>query len=235
MNSNFVVTEKLYRLLYDRRLHQAAYEKLKSKPGNMTPGIVPTTLDGMSNDVLDDIVNKLRDNTFEFQPGRRVNIPKANGKMRPLTVAPPRDKIVQESIRMILEAIYEYSFSPDSHGFRPNRSCHSALRDLNQKFRVSKWVIEGDITKCFDTVDHQILLKILEERIKDQKFIGIIRKALKAGYFEFRRYSHSVAGTPQGSIISPILANIYLDKLDRYVGQLKRDFDLGEKASINPR
>lgn len=137
-NPKFIVKDKLYRLLYDKRLHMAAYEKLKSKPGNMTPGIVPTTLDGMSMEVLNDIISKLKANTFKFQPGRRVYIPKANGKMRPLTVAPPRDKIVQESIRMILEAIYEHSFSPDSHGFRPNKSCHTALKALNQKFRVSR-------------------------------------------------------------------------------------------------
>jgi retron-type reverse transcriptase len=137
-NPDFIVTDKLYRLLYDKRLQQASYEKLKSKPGNMTPGIVPTTIDGMSEEVLSEIIEKIKDGSFEFQPGRRVNIPKANGKMRPLTVAPPRDKIVQESIRTILEAIYEYSFSDDSHGFRPNKSCHSALKALNQKFRVAK-------------------------------------------------------------------------------------------------
>ncbi len=198
----------------------------------MTPGIVPTTIDGMSEEVLSEIIEKIKDGSFEFQPGRRVNIPKANGKMRPLTVAPPRDKIVQESIRTILEAIYEYSFSDDSHGFRPNKSCHSALKALNQKFRVAKWFIEGDITKCFDTIDHEVLIRILEERIRDKKFIGIIRKALKAGYFEFRKYSHSLVG--QGSIISPILANIYLDKFDRYIEKLKSEFDIGSKASVNP-
>ena len=233
-NPNFIVTDKLYRLLYDRRLHQAAYEKLKSKPGNMTQGIVPTTLDGMSNEILDNIIEKIRNGTFEFKPGRRVNIPKANGKTRPLTIAPPRDKIVQESIRMILEAIYEHSFSENSHGFRPYKSCHSALKMFNQKFRVSKWFIEGDITKCFDSIDHKILIKILEERIKDKKFINIINRALKAGYLEFNRLSQTVAGTPQGSIISPILANIYLDRLDKFIDKLKAEFDTGLKASTNP-
>lgn len=236
-NKNFIVTDKLYRLLYDRNLYYEAYNKIKSKPGNMTPGIVPTTLDGMSEEVIDDIISKIKGGTFKFRasaPGRRISIPKPNGKTRPLTIAPPRDKIVQEVIRMILEAIYETSFSNNSHGFRPNRSCHSALKMFNQQFRVAKWLIEGDITKCFDTIDHKILIKILEVRIKDRKFINLIRKALKAGYMEFNRYSHSLVGTPQGSIVSPILANIYLDKLDKFVEGIKESFDRGNKAKINP-
>lgn len=137
-NPEFIVNDKLYRLLYDKKLYLAAYEKLKSKPGNMTPGIVPTTLDGMSFEVIEEIIKKIKDESFDFQPGRRVHIPKANGKSRPLTIAPPRDKLIQECIRMILEAIYEPAFSDNSHGFRPNRGCHTALKMLNQKFRVSK-------------------------------------------------------------------------------------------------
>lgn len=136
-NPQFIVNDRLFRLLYDREIYMLAYEKIKSKPGNMTPGIVPTTLDGMSIEVVDEIIASLKNGSFRFQPGRRVYIPKANGKKRPLTIAPPRDKLVQEGIRMILEAIYEHSFEECSHGFRPNRSCHSALQFLNQKFRVS--------------------------------------------------------------------------------------------------
>lgn len=123
--------------MYDRNLYQAAYDKLKSKPGNMTPGMTPTTLDGMSLEVVDELISSMRAETFDFQPGRRVNIPKSNGKTRPLTVAPPRDKLVQECMRMILETIYEPSFSEYSHGFRPNKGCHSALKMINQKFRVA--------------------------------------------------------------------------------------------------
>lgn len=137
-NKDFIVTDKLYRLLFDRQLYYAAYQKLRSKPGNMTPGIIPTTFDGMSNEVIEEIINSIKDETFQFHPGRRIYIPKANGSQRPLTIAPPRDKLVQECIRMILEAIYEPTFSPNSHGFRPNRSCHSALRTVKQKFVMAK-------------------------------------------------------------------------------------------------
>lgn len=234
LNKEFVVKDKIYRLLYDKELYYAAYHKLKSKPGNMTPGINPTTLDGISEESIGEIIESLRKGTFNFHPGRRVTIPKDSGGERPLTIAPPRDKLVQECIRMILEAIYEPCFSAYSHGFRPNRSCHSALKALKQKFVMAKWFIEGDISKCFDSVDHNRLMGILGERIKDQIFLDLIRKALKAGYMEFSRYSASIAGTPQGSVISPILANIYLDKLDAFVLKLKEEFDIGTKATINP-
>lgn len=137
-NKGFIVNDKLYRLLYDKELFYAAYHKLKSKPGNMTPGITPTTLDGMSVEVVMEIIESLRNGTFKFQPGRRINIPKTNGGLRPLTIAPPRDKLVQECMRMILDAIYEPTFSNNSHGFRPNRSCHTALRTARQKFVMAK-------------------------------------------------------------------------------------------------
>jgi group II intron reverse transcriptase/maturase len=233
-NKDFIVTDKLYNILYDKEMYLVAYHKLKSKPGNMTPGINPTTLDGFSSEVIEDIIKSLKDGTFKFLPGRRVYIPKANGDKRPLTIAPPRDKLVQECIRMILEAIYEPSFSEYSHGFRPNKSCHTALRAIKQKFVMAKWFIEGDISKCFDTIDHNKLMEVLSVRIVDKRFLDLIRKALKAGYMEFNRYSNSIAGTPQGSIVSPLLANIYLSKLDNFVAELKVKFDKGTKATINP-
>ncbi|KAG2216630.1 hypothetical protein INT45_007205 [Circinella minor] len=228
------VDSKVYNLLYDIRLFEMAYHKLKSKPGNMTPGFTPTTLDGMSPEVIEKIVESLKNESFQFSPGRRVIIPKANGGQRPLTVAPPRDKLVQEVIRMILEAIFEPTFSESSHGFRAGKSCHSALKDILKKFGVASWYIEGDISKCFDSIDHEKLMSIVELKIADRKFTRLIRKALKAGYFEFKQYKHSIVGTPQGSIISPILCNIYMDKLDKYVEYLKMEFDRGNKAKPNP-
>lgn len=134
-NRDYIINDKLYNILYDVRIYEMAYDKLKSKPGNMTPGITSTTLDGMSSEVLKDIIDQIRKGTFQFTPGRRVNIPKPKGGTRPLTVASPRDKLVQEATRMILEAIYEPSFSLQSHGFRPNKSCHSALKDIKSHFQ----------------------------------------------------------------------------------------------------
>jgi retron-type reverse transcriptase len=133
-NKDFIVTDRLYRLLYDKEMYYVAYEKLKSKPGNMTQGITPTTLDGISEEIFKEIIKSLKDGSFQFKPGRRVYIPKPG----PLTIAPPRDKLVQECIRMILEVIYEPSFKECSHGFRPNKSCHTALRDVKQKFNMAK-------------------------------------------------------------------------------------------------
>lgn len=129
--------EKIYRLMYDASLYEVAYKKLRSNPGNMTPGITPVTLDGMSMEVVEEIISKLKAGNFKFSPGRRVEIPKADGGSRPLTIAPPRDKLVQEVMRMILEAIFEPTFSETSHGFRTGRGCHSALRDIKEKFGVA--------------------------------------------------------------------------------------------------
>ncbi len=228
--------EKIYRLMYDPHLYEIAYEKLKSNPDNMTPGITPTTLDGMSMEVIEEIISKLKDDSFKFSPGRRVEIPKASGGTRPLTIAPPKDKIVQEVMRMILEAIFEPMFSDNSHGFRPHRSCHTALRRVKERFGVATWYIEGDISKCFYSIDPKILMEIIGKKIKDRRFTNLIHKALKAGYMELRFFKHSITGTPQGSIVSPILSNIYLNELDKFIDKLKLEFDTtsSEKPKINP-
>jgi len=231
---NYIVKDSIYKFMYNSRLYEIAYHKLKSNPGNMTPGIIPTTLDGFSSDIIAKTIESLKDQTFNFNPGRRIQIPKASGGTRPLTIAPPRDKIVQEVIRMILEVIYEPSFSKSSHGFRNGKSCHTALKTIHTKFGVASWYIEGDISKCFDSFDHDLLISFLRNKIKDERFIRLIIKALKAGYFEFREYKHSILGTPQGSIISPILCNIYLDNFDKYVEQLVKTFSKGSKARPNP-
>ena len=234
-NPDIQIRDQVYRLMYDNRLFEMAYHNIRSKPGNMTPGIVPTTLDGMSTEVINDIISNLKDQTFQFAPGRRIMIPKANGGERPLTVAPPRDKLVQEVMRMILEVIFEPTFSESSHGFRTGKSCHTALREVKTKFGVATWYIEGDIAKCFDSINHNKLMEIVEQKIVDRRFTRLIRKALNAGYFEFREFKHSIVGTPQGSIISPILCNIYMDKLDKYIEEIKNDFDAGEKVRLNPK
>jgi group II intron reverse transcriptase/maturase len=178
------------------------------------------------------------------QMSRRINLPKASGGTRPLSFGTPRDKIILEAMRMILEAIYEPNFSDNSHGFRPLRSCHSALKAFYTKFHYSQWLIEGDISKCFDSIEHNKLMILIERKISDRRFTHYINKALKAGYFEFRTYKHNIALvgrvacalglTPQGSIISPLLANIYLHQLDEFIASLKGNFDKGDKPKRNP-
>lgn len=229
-----VRSDKIYKMMYDHNLYEIAYNNLKSNPGNMTPGITPTTLDGMSTEVINDIICSLKDESFKFSPGRRVYIPKANAKIRPITIAPPRDKLVQEVMRMILEVIFEPTFTDFSHGFRTGKSCHTALKDISEKLGVATWYIKGDISKCFDSIDQRILMDIVEDKILDRRFTNLIWKALKAGYFEFKEFKHSIVGTPQGSIISPTLCNIYMNKLDLYVESLKLEFDKGIKARANP-
>lgn len=223
----------LHSLVYNIDLLTLAYNLLKSKPGNMTPGIVPETLDGMSHEILEDISKQLKSESFQFKPSRRVYIPKANGGLRPLTIASPRDKIVQQAIKMILESIFEPIFLENSHGFRPNRSCHTALKEVRRTFPSVAWVIEGDIEKCFDSIDHRLLMNIIEDKILDRRFTNLILKSLKAGYFEFRVYNTNIAGTPQGSIVSPILANIFLHQLDVYIESLRLEFNRSEKPGTS--
>jgi group II intron reverse transcriptase/maturase len=232
---NLSINQNLHSLVYKVELLTAAYQRIKSKPGNMTPACDDETLDGISHEALVELSELLRTEKFNFRPARRVEIPKANGGSRPLSIAPPRDKIVQEAIRMILEAIYEPLFKDCSHGFRPNRSCHTALKEVKDNFKPVTWIIEGDISKCFDSIDHGKLMDLLESKINDRRFTNLIRKSLKAGYFSFKELKYNIAGTPQGSIVSPILANIFLHQLDEYILNLKKDFDKGTAPLVNPK
>lgn len=233
-SESLIIDRNLIGLLSKPALLETAYNNIKSKPGNMTPGITPETLDGLNWEWILETSQLLKSGNFDFTPSRRIQIPKASGGKRPLSIGSPRDKIVQEAMRMILEAIYEPHFSEYSHGFRPARSCHSALKTFYTKFQGAQWLIEGDISKCFDTIDHAKLMNLIEQRIKDRRFTHYINKALKAGYFEFKVYQHNIVGTPQGSIISPILANIFLDQIDVFVENLRIEFDKGLKPRRNP-
>nr|AYE93252.1 hypothetical protein C0995_000101 [Termitomyces sp.] len=233
-NPSLPIDRDLYKMICDPELLYLAYNNLKSKPGNMTPGIVPTNLDGMSLEEIFKIKESLKDESFQFKPGRRIQIPKPKGGTRPLTIAPPRDQIVQEAMRMVLEAIYNPLFSDNSHGFITNRSCHTAWKQIYHTFKATSWVIEGDIKKCFDSIDHQKLISLIEIKIKDKQFVKLIWKSLRAGYFEFKVLENNIIGTPQGSIISPILANIYLDQLDKFVEELRIKFDVGRKPRVSP-
>ena len=211
-----------------------AYQNIYASQGNMTQGTDGKTIDAMSLSRIDGIIASLKDESYQPQPSRRTYIPKKNGKMRPLGIPSFDDKLVQECVRLLLEAIYEGSFAKTSHGFRPNHSCHTALNQIQVCFSGVKWFVEGDIKGFFDNIDHEVMIGILAERIKDDRFLRLIRKFLKAGYLEDWKYHNTYSGTPQGGIISPILANIYLDKLDRYMEELKTQFDKGAKRAVYP-
>ncbi|MDO7911645.1 reverse transcriptase domain-containing protein [Pseudomonas sp. 22-AL-CL-001] len=225
------VNDRLYRLMFKEDLYIVAYEKIKSKPGNMTPGMDKTTLDQFSTTTVRNMIEKMKDESFSLRGARRVLIPKANGKTRALAVAPPTDKVVQEVMRMILEAIFEPTFSNNSHGFRTGRSCHTALRQIRDTWSGVTWVIEGDIKGCFDNIQHERLINTLRTRIKDERFITLIRKALNAGYFDNGVFFSGSLGTPQGSIISPILANVFLHQLDLKAEELIKKHNAGEEDS----
>ena len=221
--------ERLYRLLFNEELFYVAYQKIASNEGSTTKGSDGRSIDGMSLARIETLIASLKDESYQPHPSRRVHIPKKNGKMRPLGIPAFEDKLVQEVVRMILEAIYEGHFETTSHGFRPKRSCHTALLHIQKTFNGAKWFIEGDIKGFFDNIDHDVLVGILRERISDDRFIRLIRKFLKAGYVEDWTFHNTYSGTPQGGIVSPILANIYLDKLDKYVKEYIRHFDKGTK------
>jgi len=199
----------------------------------MTSGTDGKTVNEMSLQRIESLIESLKNETYKPNPVRRVYIPKKNGKKRPLGIPSFEDKLVQEVVRMILEAIYEKFFEPTSHGFRPRKSCQTALTCIQKTFLGTKWFIEGDIKGCFDNIDHNILIGILQERIRDERFLRLIRKFLNAGYIENWKYKNTYSGTPQGGIISPILANIYLDKFDKYMEEYSKTFDMGTKRQAN--
>lgn len=225
--------ERLYRILFNEEMFYVAYQRIYAKEGNMTKGSDGQNIDNMSLKRIEKLIDTLKDETYQPQPSKRVYIPKKNGKKRPLGVPTFNDKLIQEVVRMILEAIYEGHFEYTSHGFRPNRSCHTALAHIQKEFSGAKWFVEGDIKGFFDNINHDVLINILKERIADERFIRLVRKFLKAGYIEKWQYHNTYSGTPQGGIISPILANIYLDKLDKYIKEYIAKFDNGKKRKFS--
>lgn len=226
--------ERLYRYLFSEEMFAVAYQRIYAKQGNMTPETDGKTIDEMSLERIERLIVSLKDESYQPHPARRVYIPKKNGKKRPLGIPSFEDKLVQEVVRLLLEAIYEGHFEGTSHGFRPHRSCHTALGMIQKSFAGAKWFIEGDIKGFFDNIDHNVLISILRERISDERFLRLIRKFLNAGYVEDWKYNKTYSGTPQGGIISPMLANIYLDKFDKYIKEYAAKFRKGDRRSINP-
>jgi len=230
------VNKDLYRLLFCPELYIVAYERIKSSPGNMTKAADGSTIDGFSMKTVENIIGEMRDQSFQFTRAKRILIPKANGGIRPLSIPSARDKIVQEVIRLILECIYDGptpTFLDCSHGFRAGRGTHSCLKEV-RTWHAMDWFIEGDIKSCFDLIDHGKLIEIISKRVSDGRFTDLLWKALKAGYLEGYIPKNSISGTPQGSIVSPILANIFLHELDVRVQELVAKHSKGERKRVNP-
>ena len=221
--------ERLYRNLYNPEFYLLAYANIAKLQGSMTQGIDGQTLDNMTLPRIHRIIDRIRSKTYLPKPVKRTYIPKKNGKLRPLGIVSTDDKLVQEVVRMILEAIYEPTFSNNSHGFRPKRSCHTALSHVKRNFTGITWIVEGDIKACFDNFDHHVLVSLLRRKIADEAFIGLIWKFLKAGYTQQWETHCTYSGTPQGSGISPICANIYLSELDRFMLDYKEKYDCAPK------
>jgi group II intron reverse transcriptase/maturase len=226
---------ELYRQLFNPQMYLLAYGRLYSNHGAMTPGANGETVDGMSQAKIGRIIDALRHERYRFTPVKRVYIPKKNGKMRPLGLPSWSDKLVGEVIRLLLEAYYEPQFSARSHGFRPRRGCHTAFSEVANTWTGTTWFIEGDIAQCFDMLDHSVMLSILGENIHDNRFIRLLRNMLQAGYLEDWVWNATLSGAPQGGVVSPILSNIYLDRLDRFVETvLMPEYTRGKHRAFNP-
>jgi len=228
------VFTRVFRYLLRPDIYFEAYSHLYANQGAATKGVDNDTADGFSEQKVTKIIEQLRNGTFQPKPTRRVYIPKANGKLRPISIPTFTDKLVQEAMRMILEAVYEPLFSNSSHGFRPNRSCHTALEQVKKDFTGVRWFVEGDIKGCFDNIDHARLIGFVNVKIKDARFIQLLWAFLKAGYLDNWRYNKTYSGTPQGGIVSPILANIYLHELDKFISILAKGFAKPKDRARNP-
>lgn len=226
---------QLYRQMFNRDLYLLAYGNIYSNQGAMTPGNSGETADGMSEEKIDQITELMRHERYRFSPARRTYIPKKNGKLRPLGIPEWSDKLVGEVVRLLLEAYYEPGFSDRSHGFRKGRGCHTALREIRENWTGTTWFIEGDIRDCFGSLDQEILIGIMAEKIHDQRFLRLVRNMLRAGYLEDWEYHETLSGCPQGGVVSPILSNIYLHKLDEYVErEMIPQYTRGERRKMDP-
>jgi group II intron reverse transcriptase/maturase len=226
---------ELYRQLFNPSLYELAHGRIYANHGAMTPGADGETADGMSLAKTMRIIDALRHERYRFAPVKRVYIPKKSGKPRPLGLPSWSDKLVGEVIRLLLEAYYEPQFSGRSHGFRPGRGCHTALREVEDAWSGTTWFIEGDISDCFGSLDHEVMARILAEKIHDNRFLRLIRNMLEAGYLEDWEWNATLSGVPQGGVVSPILSNIYLHKMDEFAETvLTPEYTRGTVRRMNP-
>lgn len=231
---NGVRVKHLFRIMTSYPdLWMVAYANIHQNAGALTKGVDENTLDGMSTDRVANLISKLKDGSYKPQPVKRVYIPKKNGKMRPLGIPTGDDKLVQEVVRILLAQIYEPVFSDNSHGFRPNRSCHTALTQVRDCWTGVRWVVEMDIKSFYDNINHDRLIEVLTKKIDDERFIKLIRQFLVSGYMEDWKFFGTYSGTPQGGICSPILANIFLHEFDEFMKKKQAEFRLGELRKEN--
>jgi group II intron reverse transcriptase/maturase len=225
---------RVYRQLYNTNLYLTAYGRVYRNAGSMTPGVTEETADGTSLETFDTIIQALRQERYHWQPARRTYTLKKNGKKRPLGMPTWSDKLLAEVMRMILDAYFDGTFSDHSHGFREGRGCHTALQEMYHTWKGCAWIIEGDIADCFGSLDHDLIISALAEHIQDGRFLGLVKKLLDAGYLEDWRLNKTLSGVPQGSILSPVLSNILLNKLDRFVEtELMPQYNKGKKRKAN--
>jgi len=223
--------------IIDSKMLQTCYSLIKSNPGNMTPGTEDITLDGINIKWFNKTAVDILEGRFKFSPARQILIPKPNkpGEFRPLLIASPREKIVQKALQVIMNAIFDPHFSKSSYGFRPGKSLINALDKIHKRGGPMTWAINGDITKCFDRIPHDIIMSAVKERISCVRTLTLIERGLKAGYIDEKGLSiKTKIGTPQGSILSPLLSNIVLDKLDKYIESLDSELNVGKKRKPNP-
>jgi group II intron reverse transcriptase/maturase len=224
----------LFNLMKYDALWDAALNRVARNKGAKTPGVDGLTFKDFGPERLNRLKTSVLLNAYRPHPVRRVHIPKSNGKTRPLGIPTVQDRVVQEVVRSILERIYEPVFSQHSHGFRPARSCHTALENIRCTWSGMKWFVDVDIVGFFDNIDHDILLELLRKKIDDDKLIDLIRRMLKAGFIEDWKLNPTYSGTPQGGVVSPLLANIYLHELDEFMAEMQVGFDKGKQRSAPP-
>jgi group II intron reverse transcriptase/maturase len=227
--------KRLYRHLYNPQFYLQAYARLYPNKGAMTPDSTGETVDGMSLRKIKTMIDAVRQERWRWTPVKRVYIPKRNGKLRPLGMPSWSNKVLQEVVRQLLDAYFEPHMSDHSHGFRPGRGCHTALSEVVHTWKGVHWFIEGDISQCFERLDHDVLLNILGESIHDNRFLRLIRHMLKAGYLEEWKWNATLSGAPQGGVCSPVLSNVYLDQLDQFVETvLLPKYNQGKRRVPNP-
>src|SRR5947209_16267942 len=225
---------RIYRQLFNPNLYLTAYGRIYRNKGAMTPGVTEETADGMSLAKIETIIQAIKRERYQWQPARRTYLLKKNGKKRPLGMPVWSDKLLAEVMRMILDAYFDATFSDHSHGFRADRGCHTALREIYRTWTGTAWIIEGDIADCFGSLDHNLIISAIAEQIQDERFLNLVKQLLDAGYMDNWTFNKTFSGVPQGSILSPVLSNILLSKLDRFVEtELMPQYNTGRKKRAN--